>query len=372
MQGVKMQIVYFPYLFLGNLDEVGFGDIKVWNFEKKAEEYLPDNGLREHIKKIIFSNISHNQSIKDVGILSIGETDFREFNEGEFAVANEVRLVLFLSFLAIHNTLERGGNTGWFMGTSENFEFVVQNFQPENDYISERSGTIVPIMTGGYRIGEKKFYKPSHVINYQRFSLDPLLIKELFRLKKRSGKRFYRRVLRATDLIFESYYNNPNISINARVLLQIAAFEVILSLPSSGQRRAFKEKIERYCNLVNEKLYVHWFEIPRGRIKDRNKRSRKVIWADAYYTLRNHIIHGDRVNPKEFIFKGKQRHLDIAILFFVLLIKKMINEKQNKKIFYDEIEWGKTIDGDDVYEGFIYKDRELARIIALSLSRSRR
>lgn len=108
----------------------------------------------------------------------------------------------------------------------------------------------------------------------------------------------------------------------------------------------------------------------RGKVKD--KKSRKVIWADSYYTLRNHIIHGNQVKLNEFAFKGKQRHLDIGILFFMLLVKKIINEKRKKRIFYDEIEWGKTEDGDDVYEGFIYKDRELARIIAASLSRSRR
>lgn len=364
-----MQIVYFPYLFLGNLDEVGFGDIKVWNFEKKAKEYIPDENLRKHIQKIIRSNVSHNQQIKNIGVLSIGQTDFREFSSEELATASEVRLVMFLSFLAIHNTVGRGGNAGWFMGTSENFEFVVQNFQLGNEYTSERSGHIVSLMTGGYKIGEKKFYQPSHVISYQRFSLDSLLIKELFRLKHRGGKKFYSKVLRATDLLFESYYNNPNISPNARVLLQIAAFEVLLDLPFSGQRRDFKEKVEKYCDLPNEKQYIYRYETLRGKIKDR--KSRKVIWADAYYTLRNHIIHGDRVDVEDFIFKGKQRHLDIGVLFFMLLVKKLVNEKRGRKIFYDEIEWRKTIDGDDVYEGFIYKNRELARIIAIS-SRSRR
>lgn len=359
-----MQIVYFPYIFLGNLDEVSFGDIKIWNFEKKSEEYIPDVGLREHIAKIVYSNISHQQPIKDIGVLSIGAMDFRELNENEFAVANEIRLILFLSFLALHNTSERGGNTGWYMGTSENFEFVIQNFQLGNEYISERSGQIVPIMAGGYKIGEKKFYEPSHVIKYQRFSLDPLLIKELFRLKQKNGKKFYLKVLRATDLLFESYYNNPNISHNARVLLQIAAFEVLLELPPSGQRKDFKQKVEKYCDLHSEKQYAYKYEIPNGRVRDR--KSRKVIWADAYYTLRNHIIHGDRVNNIEFFFKGKQRHLDIGVLFFMLLVKKLINEKRGKKIFYDELEWGKTIDGNDTYEGFVYKNRELARIMAIS------
>lgn len=366
-----MQIIYFPYLSLGEVDEINFGNVKVWNFDKKASQYITDIKLRAYIQSIIYSNISHNQPIKDVGVISIGAVDFREFNDDEFLIANEVRLAIFLSFLSRHNTIGRKANAGWYMGTSENFEFVIQNFQPYNNDISERTGHIIDIGIGGYKIGQKKFYAPSYVIKPQKFSLDGLLISELVKLNKRGGKKLYRRILRATDLIFESYYNNPNVSKNARVLLQIAAFETLLDLPTQGQRKDFKDKIELYCNQPGEKLYSHYYE-NRGK-KLPEKRSLKAIWADSYYTLRNHIIHGEIVRAQDFVFKGKQRHIDIAILFFILLVKKLINQKSpGKKIFYDEIGWGQEKDGSDIYEGFLYKDNDLTRLITQALNRSRK
>ena len=364
-----MQITYFPYLFLDRQSEIGFGDIKVWNFSKKATQYVRDVKLRSYIRKLLYSNISNKKPIKDIGVLSIGDTNFREFNSEELETANEVRLVLFLSFLALNNTTERGANVGLFMATSENFEFIRQDFQPSTEHIAEQSGHIVTMLVGGHKIGEKKFYSPSYVPRPQKFSLDDSLINQLLRLKKRGGKKLYKRILRATDLIFESYYNNSNVSNNARALLQIAAFETLLNIPTNSQRKHFKDSIEKYCNLPGEKQYLHSYETREGKKLERI--SLKAIWADNYYTLRNHIIHGNKIGLQRFLFKGKQRHLDIAILFFVLLVKKLINEKVKKKAFYDEIVWGKTNNGRDVYEGFIYQKNELRSLVAKFLTRAK-
>lgn len=365
-----MQIHYFPYLSLGDVEEINFGNVKVWNFEKKVSQYISDQKLREYIESIVYSNIYNGKPIKDVGIISIGNTDFREFTAEERKTADEIRLVLFLSFLYRHNTQERGANAGWNMGTSENFEYVIQNFQPYSEYISERNGRIITITTGGYKIGEKKFFAPPFVIKPFRFSFDGRFLHHLLNLKKRGGVKLYRRILKAIDLFYESYYNNPNVSDNARVLLQVACFETLLDLPLRDGRKVFKDKIEAYCNLSKEKNYLHHYETPSGRNPER--RSRKAIWADVFYTLRNHIIHGDVVRSEDFIFKGKQQHLDIAVLFLALLIKKLINEKFKKKLFYDEITWGKTNDGPYTYEGFIYKDNDLTRLLSEELSKHRK
>ncbi len=364
-----MQIHYFPYLSLGEVDELNFGNIKVWNFEKKFFQYIEDPKLRDYIESIIYSNIYNGKPIKDVGIISIGDIDFREFTPEERKIADEIRLVLFLSFLYRHNTQERGSNVGWNMGTSENFEYVIQNFQPYSEHIAERNGRIITITTGGYKIGEKKFFAPPFVIKPFRFSFDGRFLHYLLYLKKRGGVKLYRRILKAVDLFYESYYNNPNVSDNARVLLQVACFETLLDLPLRDGRKAFKDKIEAYCNLPKEKIYLHHYKTPRGRNPEH--RSRKAIWADVFYTLRNYIIHGDIVKSEDFIFKGKQQHLDIAVLFLALLVKKLINEKFKKKLFFDEITWGKTNGGHDTYEGFIYKDNDLTRLLTEEFRRHR-
>lgn len=53
------------------------------------------------------------------------------------------------------------------------------------------------------------------------------------------------------------------------------------------------------------------------------------------------IIHGEKVEPNDFLFKGDQRHYDIALLFFILIIKKQIEKiLRNKKYCCDyEINW---------------------------------
>lgn len=365
-----MQIIYFPYLSLGEHEEINFGTAKVWNFQKKSAQYITDLKLRDYVEKIVFSNIYQGKPIKDVGVVSIGNTDFREFSPEERKTTDEIRLVLFLAFLYRHNTQARGGNAGWNMATSENFEYVTQNFQPYSENISERNGRIITITAGGYKIGDKKFFAPSFVIKPFRFSLDGRFLHYLLLLKKRGGVKLYRRILKSVDLFFESYYNNPNVSDNARTLLQVASFETLLDLPIRDGRKIFKDKIEAYCDLPKEKKYLHHYETPNGKRPER--RSRKAIWADIFYTLRNHIIHGDVVKPDDFIFKGKQQHLDIAVLFLALLVKKLINEKFKKRLFYDEISWCKTNDGMNNYEGFIYKDNDLTRLISAELNKHRK
>ncbi|KPK57048.1 MAG: hypothetical protein AMS21_12000 [Gemmatimonas sp. SG8_38_2] len=55
----------------------------------------------------------------------------------------------------------------------------------------------------------------------------------------------FNRILRATDVFIGSYYNSHTISIPARILLQASAFEILLDLPDTGQRRQFKDDVER-------------------------------------------------------------------------------------------------------------------------------
>ena len=50
---------------------------------------------------------------------------------------------------------------------------------------------------------------------------------------------------------------------------------------------------------------------------------------------------------QEFVFQGRQGHLVIAVSFFVLLVKELINEKLRRKgkYFQDNITWTKYHNG---------------------------
>ena len=206
-----------------------------------------------------------------------------------------------------------------------------------------------------YKIGQLKFHAPPYVPTPLQFALDGELIIKLEYIRNKN-KRLYRKILRATDLLFESYYNDPNVSLYSRVLMQASTYEVLLDLPERDQRKVFKQKIKQYTVRPNEKS--RWYYSERsGKKKAREHEPLKVIWADKFYTLRNHIIHGEPVSMNEFAFQRRQGHLDIAVLFFVLLVKELINEnlKRKGKYFLDNITWTKYDTGIEVKEGFIYE-----------------
>lgn len=121
----------------------------------------------------------------------------------------------------------------------------------------------------------------------------------------------------------ESYYNAPNVYIGARVLLQVAAFEVLLNLPEKQPRKVFKDEIERLTNNSNERRFRYKFEIGQGRKAE--VRSLKGIWADRFYTLRNHIVHGQPISRADYAFRGQQHHLVVAPLMFTLVVKRLID-----------------------------------------------
>lgn len=362
---IFMQITYFPYLPLRENQKIDLGDgLIIWHYYSLAEQYIPDKSMRDLITTLIDANVEGEmqEKIKGIAVVSIGDTDFREFNRDEELQLQEAKLMLFLSKIAKASTTILGsGSDGWTLSTSENFQPVYQKFEIGNEHISEMAGYIVNVGIGGYRINEKKFHKPSHVsISPYGLSLDGELLSQLNDLHRRNGKRLFRRILRATELIFQAYYNTTNVSINARILLIAAAFETLLDLAEPA-RKNFKGFIEKYCDLPGEKKYPHYYYV-RGKANRDKNRSMKVVWADAFFHLRNQIIHGDVVPDSMYTFKDSNRHLDISILFFCFLVKALINDRsRSPKPFADFVEWKKRDDGTT---GFHYEDRSAAVSIA--------
>ncbi|MBE0434059.1 hypothetical protein IBX73_11430 [candidate division WOR-3 bacterium] len=203
------------------------------------------------------------------------------------------------------------------MATSENFEFIIRNFELDSDYYSETVGFVVQQSVAGYRINRDKFYAPRFMPMPLNFSFDEELMAQLLWLRC-NRKRLFQKILKAIDVFFEAYYNTPAVCPSARVLLQVNAFEILLDLSS---RTDFKNKLESLCTYKGEKKYSYYYEKHDPRIKktvrEKERRTLKGIWADRFYVLRNHIIHGRVVKPMDFISRQHQRHFDIALLFWV-------------------------------------------------------
>lgn len=369
-----LQIAYFPYLTLKEKDTIKIDNVEIWNFDKKKNEYIQDDKLRQHIENLLNINKINKQPITDIGVVTISNKDFRIFNKQELKGIKTAKLILFISFLAEHNIyMNKDLNIALRMATSENFELVIQNFALNDNFLSERTGFIVTKLVLGYQIGSTESEAPRYLSMPSKFSIDEKLLEQLLWLRRNNTKLFSR-ILRAVEIFYEAYYNSPAVSHNARILLQTSAFEVLLNLKDRKERKDFTEKIEKYCSASSDRKYSYKYEVYDSRQQRnimkaaKNKQTLKGIWANRFYALRNHIIHGDTVRDAQFLYKG-QPHFHIATLFFILCIKQLINEARQKsgsqKIFYDTINRDKLQNVMYTSEkiGFVYETNFTSKII---------
>ena len=348
MDGKKCQIVYFPYLFLKKHKSIAFLDVTIWN-SKEVPSKIKDKHLRDKITKLIAQNCIRGNPIEDVGIVHIrGLGNFRPLTAGEEKKIDEVRTVLFLAGVAECNTQE-GPNAGHSMLTSDNLKAIFQNFTLDSPYTGYTRGGIVQLRDFGYKISEIKWEKPYCVLE-NPFSCEEKFLRALERLRNRKRK-FYRLILRATDPILKAYSNSEDVSHESRILEMCRAFEILFQLPEKGQRKAFKEAIKKYCE-PNGARKIRYLSERSSMKKAWETESRHVMWADRFYTLRNHIIHGESIHVRRLSFRG-QPHFQIALWFFLVAVKQIINEAFGERAFYDFI---KVEDGKFAYDNGLWDE----------------
>jgi hypothetical protein len=53
-----MQIVYFPYLAMGQKQEIDFGFLKIWNLDLMSKTYVTEPNLHSKLTKIMATNVA--------------------------------------------------------------------------------------------------------------------------------------------------------------------------------------------------------------------------------------------------------------------------------------------------------------------------
>lgn len=357
------QLVLCPFVSMSGVDELRVGRARLWNFDTHQKR-IADPGIRHRVKELVAMyrdqgrDSSKSIAIRDVGVVSVGAEDFRQLSEKEFEDVQELRHILFLCCLASNTRL--GPNGAHMMVTAENFDVIRQNFVLDSDSLAEQTGVLIAMTVMGYRIRETRFIRPAYVNHPTRFSYDERLLSQL-KLLRSVNRQFYRCLTRAAAVFLESYYNSPRVDIRARVLLQVAAFEILLDLPEKLPRKAFKDQVETLLRDSGERRYRYKFE--QGNKKMPETRTLKAIWADRFFTLRNHIAHGQTIPQREYVFRGSQHHLVISPLMFMSCLKRLLaatlEHSPKGQPFFERVTWGRIRRADqydDEMRGFQIRD----------------
>ncbi|MEO6067154.1 MAG: hypothetical protein ABIQ41_04115 [Gemmatimonadales bacterium] len=332
MADAQYDLAYMPYLSMHHVPEFVFGRARVWNLDVSAE-CIFDTALRDRVRALLGMHRrpsrqpTQTRALAGIGVLAVGDADQRHLTPVENRGILALQRALFLCCLS-RNARLRGPNAGHAVVTAENFDIIRQTFTLTSEYVSEQVGVIVNMNQMGYKIANSVFIAPAHVHLPLQCHWDEHLHAELQALS-RTDRRLQRKILAAAEVMRASYYNSHNLDITARVLLQAAAFEVLFDLPEKFPRLAFKDTVERLLNRPHERRLRFKYEV-FGRLKE-EQRSVKGMWADRFYTLRNHLVHGHLVRNTEFKFRGLQHHLAIAPMVFTVAIKKLIDESRAQR-----------------------------------------
>jgi hypothetical protein len=326
-----------------NMDEIDLGFLKVWNFDKKKNDYIKDPIVMAKIEKIFATHITHFGNIRNIGVIEMPQNQFQQHNQKETELINQARAILFLTIISNNNTVIQDGNTGHSMMTSENFDVIYQNFTLDSDDVAETSGEIIRFNKGGYKLDKIHFLTPSFVPLPTHYRTDSEMLSELIYLRSNKPK-VYKKIVNSTQIFMQGYYNSNHLSNKARVLLFMSAFEVIFSIPEKNQRMYFKQNIEKISKINSEKVYTNHWDGNKSNTKSLELLTKKGIWAEKFYILRNKIVHGEDVKSEDFIFEKKQRHVEIAPLFFVLAIKKQFEKSRKTFCCNYEVNWKEYTD----------------------------
>lgn len=350
MENKKIFVAYLPFIKMLGAKEINFGFGKIWNFDMVGNIYIKDVNVMEKICQILNTHISlTNNPIRNIGIISIGEANFRSYTEEDLEKVHTIRTILFLASLSENNTIVGGKNSGHNMITAENFDMVFLNSTLDSNVFSDNTGGIINLLSGGYELNEVKFTMPTFVCRPDQFRIDRELLQILLIMMEKYPIDFTR-IIRAANMFMSGYYNSYHQDNNARILLQMSAFEILLQINSQNNsgRNDFKEKIENISQFTDEQKYeTIWSIKERKTNKVKEYKTKKGNWAESFYLLRNTIIHGDKTKKEDFTFENIQHHIAISPLFFVLAVKKQIEEKYKEYKCDFEIKW------EDIY-GFTY------------------
>ncbi len=328
------QLCYFPYLKLDEYKRIRFFGLSLarLNDIDDLSEFKKD-----YILKLISVNQRQGSPLENILLVSISKKIiFENLNPSKNKLIEDFRKVLFLISVARSN-ISIGNLAGYSMATSDNFNIIRQNFNFDENWFSYSSGSLIRKSDGGYEIGEFNFEIPPYVI-INPIKLDIDLLNSLKMIKGKDNK-FYKLIILSTDAMMQSFYNSDDKSLESRILEQARAFEILFQIPNDKKQRIyFKEKICQLCTLKDERKIRYKYETiskKKWEVGTRHK-----MWADRFYTLRNHIIHGETVADKEFLFYSQSHHV-LALWFFIISLKQLINEKIAKNIFYEKLIFNK-------------------------------
>jgi|GEM_PF-1056479 len=305
----RYQVTFLPWYEIKK--NFSIGSVTLWPYYGNSNHFIKDKILGNWLDRYFQRYVDNNDKpVKSITICSI--------NNDFFSLSNDLdilrKTIDCLIFAAIAPQVVAGAaenNNTLAPPSSDLFELVTQRFETESDFISVAAGNR---LCGGLQIENVRFSKPWS-IGGPFSKVDLKLVSGVQKLFKPCiPKNFRERVFRSLEWFRLAHSESDQVSILTRVVMMATAFEVLLGFETNQKTKEFASQVE---NIIASDRFV----LESRRFKEPVERSLAYWWAWDFYSLRNDIVHGNKIKPDDLLYKDWITHLivaDIVFYFFVL------------------------------------------------------
>jgi len=314
-----MQIWFMPWADLGQ--ELRLGPVIFWPFKKMAKSKIQDQSVLTHLHRYFGYYVDHRgQSVDTITICSRRTNDFRVLRGQK---ASDIRKASdALIFTIISDATKAAvctNNRTLGPPSADRYELLTQNFQPGNNHLSIQAGSL---LSGGWKIGDISFPMP-WCLGGSFGSPNDKIIQGFDRAFGRGiPKDFRDRLFRALEWFRLAHTESDKVSSVSKVVMMATAFEIVLNLPMVGDKSGrFADELEKRCAITQS---LRQTRLDR---KGKNQTRAKVAWWGwDFYKLRNAIVHGDVIRPRQLKYLCQTRtwlsQLIVADLVFWQCVTK--------------------------------------------------
>ncbi|WP_447969667.1 hypothetical protein [Nitrospira sp. M1] len=285
------EVCFLPWAGISQKLSIGHVNVVPWKDVRSRVSTADQKYLDTYFKRHLNYD---GQPIQHIALLFVGDNPIKQLSEEECRVIR--RAVDALIFAAVTTSLKRivesGNMTGGFPN-SERFQLVFQRFNYSDEFVANRSG-------GTLHIREKESYHcyaPSDAGSSCYLPNEELLMAlgKLLTRPRQAHKKD--RIYRALEWFRFAHSGNDQISDLSRVVMMATAFEILLEIgPGSQKRKEMTEKLDTLTRLDNlKKKTIKFGKKP----KQKQKVNVVAAWINIFYNLRNKIVHGDKIKPRQ-------------------------------------------------------------------------
>lgn len=334
------QVSFMPWV--GFREEFQIGPVIFWPFSQ-ADNKIQDISIREHLKRYFRSYVDcRGKPIEKIIVCSYQDIDFRTLSDEEYnRLRNAVDILVFSSIAPQTKNAICANNYSMGPPSTEVFQLITQNFQPGNDHIAVKAGSL---LSGGWKIGEVTFPEPWAIGGPFR-TPDKELIQGFDKMFDAAFPDDVReRVFRSLQWFRMSHVESDEISVLSKVVMMATAFEILLQVPNTPNKKKWiAEEIER--RISNSDFLM---EIRKDSKGNDQTYSKVAWWSWDFYEIRNSIVHGDHIGAERLRYSAPDKdwltHLIIADLVFWECVKRELFEQKciGNNVYSCAREWDKA------------------------------